>query len=128
MAYLETVEVDEARQQSGPLRLPVQWVNRPNPDFRGYAGTIASGTVRPGDRIRAQPSGRESTVARLVTANGDLPLAVAGQWVTLTLADEIDISRGDVISSANSPAEVADQFEATLVWMSDDAMLPAGRT
>jgi bifunctional enzyme CysN/CysC len=124
MAYLETVEVDETRQQSGALRLPVQWVNRPNLDFRGYAGTIASGTVKPGDRIRAQPSGRESTVTRLVTTNGDLPLAVAGQWVTLTLADEIDISRGDVISSAGSPAEVADQFEATLVWMSEEPMLP----
>jgi bifunctional enzyme CysN/CysC len=124
MGYLETVEVEESRQQSSALRLPVQWVNRPNLDFRGYAGTIASGTVRPGDRIRAQPSGRESTVARLVTPGGDLPLAVAGQWVTLTLADEIDISRGDVISSANSPAEVADQFEATLVWMGEEPMLP----
>ena len=103
MAYLETVEVEDTRQQSGPLRLPVQWVNRPSPDFRGYSGTIASGTVKPGDRIRAQPSGRESTVARLVTINGDLPQAVAGQSVTLTLADEIDISRGDVISSAASP-------------------------
>ena len=124
MAYLDTVEVEETRQQSSALRLPVQWVNRPSPDFRGYAGTIASGTVKPGDRIRAQPSGRESTVARLVTTNGDLPLAVAGQWVTLTLADEIDISRGDVISHADNPAEVADQFEVTLVWMSEDAMLP----
>jgi bifunctional enzyme CysN/CysC len=124
MAYLDTVEVEETRQQSSALRLPVQWVNRPSPDFRGYAGNIASGTVKPGDRIRVQPSGRESTVARLVTTKGDLPLAVAGQWVTLTLADEIDISRGDVISNANSPAEVADQFEATLVWMSEDAMLP----
>ena len=124
MAYLETVEVDEQHQQTGAFRLPVQWVNRPNLDFRGFAGTIASGMVKPGDRIRAQPSGRESTVTRIVSANGDLPLAVAGQSITLTLADEIDISRGDVISNAENPAEVADQFEGTLVWMSEDPMLP----
>ena len=124
MGYLETVEVDEQRQQASPLRLPVQWVNRPNLDFRGFAGTLASGTVKPGDRIRVQPSGSESTVARIVTASGDLPLAVAGQSITLTLTDEIDISRGDVISSADSPAEVADQFEATLVWMGEEPMLP----
>jgi bifunctional enzyme CysN/CysC len=124
MGYLETVEVDQERQQSGAFRLPVQWVNRPHLDFRGFAGTIASGSIKPGDRIRAQPSGRESSVTRIVTADGDLPLAVAGQAVTLTLADEIDISRGDVISSASSPAEVADQFETTLVWMSDEPMLP----
>ena len=124
MAYLETVEVNEQRQQAGALRLPVQWVNRPNLDFRGFAGTIASGMVKPGDRIRAQPSGRESVVTRIVTADGDLPLAVAGQSITLTLADEIDISRGDVISGCDSPAEVADQFETTLVWMSEEAMLP----
>ena len=124
MGYLETVEVDEQRQQASPLRLPVQWVNRPNLDFRGFAGTLASGTVKPGDRIRVQPSGSESTVARIVTASGDLSLAVAGQSITLTLTDEIDISRGDVISSADSPAEVADQFEATLVWMGEEPMLP----
>jgi bifunctional enzyme CysN/CysC len=124
MAYLETVEVDEQHQQTGAFRLPVHWVNRPNLDFRGFAGTIASGMVKPGDRIRAQPSGRESTVTRIVSANGDLPLAVAGQSITLTLADEIDISRGDVISNAENPAEVADQFEGTLVWMSEEPMLP----
>jgi bifunctional enzyme CysN/CysC len=124
MPWLEAVEVDEFRMQHAPLRLPVQWVNRPNLDFRGFAGTLASGSVKPGDRIRAQPSGRESTVARIVTADGDLPLAVAGQSITLTLADEIDISRGDVISAADSPAEVADQFEATLVWMADEPMFP----
>ena len=124
MGYLETVEVGEQRQQGDAFRLPVQWVNRPNLDFRGYSGTIASGMIKPGDRIRAQPSGRESTVTRIVTAAGDLPLAVAGQSITLTLADEIDISRGDVISKTESPAEVADQFETTLVWMSEEAMLP----
>ncbi|MED5619083.1 sulfate adenylyltransferase subunit CysN [Ideonella sp. BN130291] len=124
LGYLETVELDETRLQGGSFRLPVQWVNRPNLDFRGFSGTIASGMVKPGDRIRAQPSGRESTVTRIVTANGDLPIAVAGQSITLTLADEIDISRGDVISAAEAPAEVADQFEATIVWMSDEPMLP----
>jgi bifunctional enzyme CysN/CysC len=124
MGYLETVEVDEQRQQHSALRLPVQWVNRPNLDFRGFAGTIASGSVKPGERIRVQPSGRESTVARIVTADGDLDVAVAGQSITLTLADEIDISRGDVISSADNPAEVADQFETTLVWMGEEPMLP----
>jgi len=124
MGYLETVEVDEARAQRGPFRMPVQWVNRPNLDFRGFAGTIAGGVVRPGDRVRVQPSGRESTVARIVTRDGDLPLAVAGQSVTLTLADEIDISRGDMLSGADAPAEVADQFACTLVWMADEPMLP----
>ncbi|MDE2566429.1 MAG: adenylyl-sulfate kinase, partial [Burkholderiales bacterium] len=124
MGCLETVEVDEERLQAGDFRLPVQWVNRPDLDFRGYAGTIVGGSVRPGERVRVQPSGRESTVARIVTADGDLPLAVAGQSVTLTLADEIDISRGDVVSLARAPAEVADQFETTLVWMGEEPMLP----
>lgn len=124
MGFLETCELDENRQQHAPFRLPVQWVNRPNLDFRGFAGLIASGQIRPGDRVRVQPSGRESTVARIVAHGGDLPLAVAGQSVTLTLADEVDISRGDVISRADSPAEVADQFECTLVWMADEPMLP----
>ncbi|MFD1262776.1 sulfate adenylyltransferase subunit CysN [Thauera mechernichensis] len=124
MAYLETVEIDDARMQRAPFRLPVQWVNRPNLDFRGFAGQVASGVIRPGDRIRVQPSGRESTVARIVTHGGDLAQAVSGQSVTLTLADEIDISRGDVISTVEAPAEVADQFETTLVWMHDEPMLP----
>ncbi|MGC4080443.1 MAG: sulfate adenylyltransferase subunit CysN [Rubrivivax sp.] len=124
MGFLETCEIDETRLQRDPLRLPVQWVNRPNLDFRGFCGLIASGSVRPGDRVRVQPSGRESTVARIVAHGGDLPVAVAGQSVTLTLADEVDISRGDVISAADAPAEVADQFEATIVWMADEPMLP----
>jgi bifunctional enzyme CysN/CysC len=124
MAWLETVEVDDARLQQGPLRLPVQWVNRPDLDFRGFAGRLAGGQVKPGDRVRIQPSGRETTVARIVTADGDLPLAVAGQSVTLTLQDEVDVSRGDVISAADGPAEVADQFEATLVWMAEEPMYP----
>ena len=124
MGYLETVDLDETRRQAGAFRLPVQWVNRPNLDFRGFAGTIASGQIRPGDRIRAQPSGRESKVARIVTADGDLDVAAAGQSITLTLEDEIDISRGDVISAATAPAEVADQFECTIVWMADEPLLP----
>jgi bifunctional enzyme CysN/CysC len=124
MGWLETVEVDEARLQQGAMRLPVQWVNRPNLDFRGFTGRLAGGTVKPGDRVRVQPSGRESTVARIVSADGDLTQAVAGQSITLTLTDEVDISRGDVISSADSPAEVADQFEATLVWMAEEPMYP----
>jgi len=124
MGFLETCEIDETRLQKEAFRLPVQWVNRPNLDFRGFAGVVTSGMIKPGDRIRAQPSGRESKVARIVTLNGDLPLAVAGQSITLTLEDEIDISRGDVISTADSPAEVADQFEASIVWMIDEPMIP----
>ena len=124
MGYLETVRVGESSQQTSAFRMPVQWVNRPNLDFRGFCGLVASGTIKPGDRIRVQPSGRESRVARIVTAAGDQPMAVAGQSITLTLTDEVDISRGDMISMAESPAEVADQFEATLVWMSEEAMLP----
>jgi len=124
MGYLETVEINELRMQQQPFRLPVQWVNRPNLDFRGFAGTIASGTIKPGDTIRVQPSGKESVVTRIVAHGGDLPMAVAGQSITLTLADEVDISRGDVISAKDSPAETADQFEATLVWMHDEPLLP----
>lgn len=122
--YLETVEVDEARQQKQAFRFPVQWVNRPDLDFRGFAGLVAGGSVKTGDRIRVQPSGRESTVARIVTAGGDLEQAIAGQSVTLTLTDDVDISRGDVLSLAQAPAEVADQFEVTLVWMHDEPLLP----
>jgi bifunctional enzyme CysN/CysC len=106
-----------------PFRMPVQWVNRPSHEFRGFAGTIVSGFVRPGDRIRVLPSGRESEVARIVTWDGDLERAIEGQSVTLTLKDEIDISRGNVISDAAKPAQVSDQFEATVVWMHDDPML-----
>ena len=124
MELLETAEVDETRLQAEPLRLPVQWVNRPNLDFRGFCGMLASGSVRPGDRIRVQPSGRESRVARIVALEGDRAQAVAGESVTITLEDEIDISRGDVISAADAPAEVADQFECSIVWMADEPMLP----
>jgi bifunctional enzyme CysN/CysC len=123
MDYLENVEIEEQSQRR-PLRLPVQWVNRPNLDFRGFAGTVASGIVRQGERIRVLPSGRESTVARIVTMDGDLDRAVAGQSVTLTLADEIDISRGDILASPADLPGVADQFECVVVWMSDEPMLP----
>ncbi|MFC4295794.1 sulfate adenylyltransferase subunit CysN [Novosphingobium tardum] len=124
IAHLETVELDSDAAAAQPLRMPVQWVNRPNLDFRGFAGLIASGTVRPGDAVRVLPSGKTTTVARIVTLDGDLDAAVAGQSVTLTLADEIDCSRGDVIAAADAPPQVADQFEATLVWMADEALIP----
>ena len=122
--HLETVEVDATTAQSQPFRLPVQWVNRPNLDFRGFAGQIASGVVRPGDLVRIVPSGKTSTVTRIVTSGGDLDAAVAGQSVTLTLADEIDCSRGDVIAAAGDPPQASDQFCATFVWMDEDALKP----
>ncbi len=121
--YLENVDI-EGVGDKGPLRMPVQWVNRPNLDFRGFSGRILGGRVKPGDAIRVLPSGKQSTVARIVTFDGDLAQASCGQSVTLTLADEIDISRGDVICAAGNPAELADQFEASVVWMADSAMLP----
>ncbi len=123
LGYLETVPVDD-EVADGPFRMPVQWVNRPNLDFRGFSGRIVGGTIRPGDPIRVLPSGTTSVVERIVTMDGDLDEAIAGQSVTLTLADEIDASRGDVICAAESPTEVADQFEAHVVWMHEDAMLP----
>jgi bifunctional enzyme CysN/CysC len=123
MRWLEDLPVeDDLREQ--PFRMPVQWVNRPNLDFRGFSGQIAAGVVRPGDKVKALPSGRESTVERIVTFRGDLAEAVAGQSVTITLKDEIDVSRGDVLAAAKAPAAVADQFEATLVWFDDEHMLP----
>jgi bifunctional enzyme CysN/CysC len=107
-----------------PFRLPVQWVNRPNLDFRGFSGLISAGTVRPGDLVRVSPSGRESRVRQVITGTSEAPQAQAGQSVTLTLEDEIDISRGDVLAQADAPVSVADQFEATLVWMDESPMLP----
>ena len=123
LRWLEDAPVEDDLQ-ARPFRMPVQWVNRPDLDFRGFAGLVASGVIRPGDKVKALPSGRESTVARIVTQDGDLPQAVAGQSVTLTLADEIDVSRGDVLALSDQPPEVADQFEATLVWFDDEALLP----
>jgi bifunctional enzyme CysN/CysC len=124
MDLLDTVEVDSARARAQPLRLPIQWVNRPRDDFRGFAGTIVGGSVRTGDAVRVQPSGRVSRVARIVTADGDLPEATVGQSITLTLEDEIDVSRGDLFVPADQPAEVANQFEATVVWMHESPLLP----
>jgi bifunctional enzyme CysN/CysC len=120
--HLETVELDNTADQSKPFRLPVQWVNRPNLDFRGFSGLIATGSVKPGDAIRVLPSGKTSTVTKVVTLDGDLDEAVAGQSVTVCFADEVDCSRGNVIATADAPPEVSDQFEATLVWMDDDAL------
>ena len=123
IAALEAIEVADDLH-AGPFRMPVQWVNRPSPDFRGFSGQIAGGRIRPGDGVRVLPSGRESTVARIVTADGDLGEATAGQSVTLTLADETDVSRGDVIAAIGDPPEAADQFECHLIWMSEEPMLP----
>ena len=122
--HLDNVEIGAAADEAKPFRLPVQWVNRPNLDFRGFSGQLASGKVKPGDAVRILPSGKTTTVDRIVTLDGDLDEAVAGQSVTLTLADEVDCSRGDVIAAADAPPEAADQFEATLVWMADEAMIP----
>ena len=124
MAHLETVALDNDADQAKPLRMAVQWVNRPNLDFRGFSGQIASGTVHPGDAIRVLPSGKTTTIKKIVTLDGALQEAVAGQSVTLCFDDEIDCSRGDVIAAADNPPEVADQFESTIVWMADDALVP----
>lgn len=124
MAHLETVALDNDADQSKPLRMAVQWVNRPNLDFRGFSGQIATGTVHPGDAIRVLPSGKTTTIKKIVTLDGELQEAVAGQSVTLCFNDEIDCSRGDVIAAADNPPEVADQFESTIVWMADDALVP----
>ncbi|MGV7120727.1 sulfate adenylyltransferase subunit CysN [Sphingopyxis sp. 550A] len=122
--HLESVEIGSTAAEAKPFRMPVQWVNRPNLDFRGFSGQLASGVVKPGDAVRILPSGKTTTVGRIVTLDGDQQEAVAGQSVTLTLADEVDCSRGDVIAAADAPPEAADQFEATLVWMADEAMIP----
>ena len=123
LEYLEEIDVNEDRLQRAPLRMPVQWVNRPDPDFRGFAGTLVSGTVRPGDPVVVEPSGARSTVARIVSYDGDLGIAVAGQSVTLTMTDEVDISRGEVIASPDAPPLVAEQFESTIVWMAEEPLL-----
>ncbi|MFL6759634.1 sulfate adenylyltransferase subunit CysN [Sphingomonas sp.] len=122
--HLEAVPVDAEADVAKPLRMPVQWVNRPHQDFRGFTGQIASGTVTAGDDVRILPSGRLTRIVRIVTGDGDLDQAVAGQSVTLTFADEVDCSRGDVIAAAADPAEVADQFEAAMVWMDEHELIP----
>ncbi|MGH7073463.1 MAG: sulfate adenylyltransferase subunit CysN [Stellaceae bacterium] len=123
LGHLETVEVEDARRAQD-FRFWVQWVNRPNSDFRGFAGTVSSGVVRRGDRARIAPSGKISRIERIVTADGDLEEAIADQSVTLTLADEIDVTRGDLLSAPDAPPGIADQFEVQLVWMADQPMLP----
>ena len=122
MHYLENVSVGDDLATK-PFRLPVQWVNRPDADFRGFAGLIVSGALRVGDAVRVLPSGRQSHVARIIGDSRDLETAVAGQSVTVTLTDEVDVSRGDVLTVAAAPPAVADQFEATVVWMHDRPML-----
>jgi len=124
MAHLETVALDNDADQTKPLRMAVQWVNRPNLDFRGFSGQIATGTVRPGDAIRVLPSGKTSTISKIVTLGREIDEAVAGQSVTLCFADEVDCSRGDVIATADAPPEVSDRFESTIVWLADDALIP----
>ena len=120
--HLESVELDLTTDQTKPFRLPVQWVNRPNLDFRGFSGLISSGSVKPGDAVRVLPSGKTSTVTQIVTLDGELDEAVAGQSVTICFADEVDCSRGNVVAVADAPPEVSDQFEATIVWMDDDPL------
>jgi bifunctional enzyme CysN/CysC len=122
LEHLETVAVPDAADGAA-FRMPVQWVNRPNAEFRGFAGQVAGGVVRPGDALRVLPSGRISTVARVLTGDGEAAEAVAGQSVTLTLADEIDVSRGDVLAAADDPPAVGNQFEATIIWMHEEPLL-----
>ena len=124
--YLETVPVGTKRETAS-FRMPVQWVNRPNLDFRGFSGQISAGVIKPGDKVKSMPSGKQSLVERIVTATGDLDEAVAGQSITLTLADEIDCSRGDVLVTADDPSEVSDQFQVRLLWMSENPLLPGRR-
>ena len=124
IAHLEDIPIAATAAQEKPFRMPVQWVNRPNLDFRGFSGLIAGGTIKPGDPVRIVPSGKTSIVRSIVTLDGTLDEAVAGQSVTITLEDEIDCSRGDVIAEAGNPPQVSDQFEATIVWMSEEALKP----
>lgn len=123
MGYLENVQVEDDVPQTGIFRMPVQWVNRPNLDFRGYSGMVTRGSIKPGDAVRVLPSGKESRVARIVTGDGDLEQAISGQSITLTLTDEIDISRGDILARSEVPPGVANRFEATVVWMADEPLL-----
>lgn len=124
IAHLENIEITATVAQEKPFRMPVQWVNRPNLDFRGFSGLVSGGTIKPGDPVRVVPSGKNSRVKSIVTLDGELDEAVAGQSVTITLEDEVDCSRGDVIAAAGDPPEVSDQFESTIVWMSDEALKP----
>jgi bifunctional enzyme CysN/CysC len=127
LEYLESVPVEADAALTQPFRMPVQWVNRPDLDFRGLSGLICAGTVKIGDNVRVLPSGLTSTVSRVLAADRDAGEASAGQSVTICLSNHIDCSRGDVIAAADAAPQVADQFEATIVWMAEDAML-AGRS
>jgi bifunctional enzyme CysN/CysC len=122
IGYLESVDASAA--VAGPFRMPVQWINRPGPDFRGASGRVCAGRVQPGDLVRVLPSGVQTTVKAVVSFDGNRSHADAGDSITLTLADEVDVSRGDVIAAAAAPPDVADQFEATLVWMGDHDLIP----
>jgi bifunctional enzyme CysN/CysC len=124
LEHLDTVELAAEADASKAFRMPVQWVNRPDQQFRGFSGQIATGSVSAGTEVRVLPSGRVTRVARLVTRDGDFEEATAGQSVTLTFTDEVDCSRGDVIAAAGDPPEAADQFEATIVWMDETELLP----
>ena len=124
LEHLDSVPLDQTADAEKPLRMPVQWVNRPDQNFRGFAGRIEMGAVGPGTEVRILPSGRKTHVARVVTADGDLEHAIAGQSVTLTFSDAVDCSRGDVIAAAADPPQSADQFQATLVWMDEEELLP----
>jgi bifunctional enzyme CysN/CysC len=124
LEHLEGVEVAADGLAAAPFRMPVQWVSRPGPDFRGFCGTVASGTVRAGDRVRVLPAGRETRIASVLSGDGEVESASAAQSITLTFADDVDCSRGDMVAAADDAPEIADQFEATLVWMDEEPMLP----
>ena len=122
--HLDTIEIASDASLAQPFRMAVQWVNRPGPDFRGFTGQISSGAISPGDAVQVLPGGKTTVINRIVTMDGDLDRAVAGQSVTLCFADELDCSRGDVIAAAGDPPQIADQFEASIVWMADEALIP----
>ena len=122
LRHLEAIRFGDDDGRAAPFRMPVQWVNRPHLDFRGFAGLIASGSIAPGDPVRIVPSGKTTSVARIVTFDGDRDRAVAGESVTLCLADDVDCSRGDVIAATDAPPQVADQFDTTIVWLADEAL------
>jgi bifunctional enzyme CysN/CysC len=126
LEHLETVPLSSTAEQAQPFRMPIQRVNRPNLDFRGFSGIICAGSIKPGDNIRVLPSGTVSSASRIFAPDGEVPLAVAGQSVTICLQDEVDCSRGDLLAAADAPPQIADQFEATIVWMAEEPML-AGR-
>ncbi|OUU26994.1 MAG: adenylyl-sulfate kinase [Candidatus Endolissoclinum sp. TMED37] len=124
MMHIEEVDLNQNFDENFGFKMPVQWVNRPNSEFRGFSGKVASGSIKPGDKVSILPYGKTSQVNRIVTYDGDLDQAIAGQSITLTLKDEVDCSRGQIITSSSAPLEIADQFEATLIWMDENSMLP----